>query len=50
MLIIFGAIVLMIVLLFLLNTERWKRLAQGAKGVRRGVEEELHGDAERDGG
>ncbi|MFN8185590.1 MAG: hypothetical protein U0R69_00775 [Gaiellales bacterium] len=42
MLIVVGAIVLMVVLLFLLNTERWKRLGQGAKGVKRGVEEELH--------
>lgn len=41
MLIILGAIVLMIVLLFLLNTERWKRLAQGARGAKRGVEDEL---------
>ncbi len=43
MLIIVGAIVLMVVLLFLLNTERWKRLGQGARGVKRGLEDELHG-------
>jgi hypothetical protein len=43
MLIIFGAIVLMIVLMFLLNTKRWKKLGQGARGVKRGLEDELHG-------
>lgn len=41
MLMFAGALVVIVVLIFLLNTDRWKRLGQGAKGVRRGLEDEL---------
>lgn len=36
-----GFIALAVVLIFVLDTKRWKRLGQGVKGVRRGLEDEL---------
>ena len=45
--IVVGFLVLAIVLIFLLNTNRWKRLGQGARGVKRELEDELHRDERR---
>ncbi len=47
MVLVLGFIVLAIVLIFLLNTDRWKRLGQGARSVRRELEDELRRDDRR---